>query len=100
MTNVNAHRAIAVPGTRDRASVRADLSRAVRALNLAQAADHCLKSGDDEALELLGFAPEHIATLRSSVRGARAGYPPYALRNLKATVRFLRTQLAEEETFA
>lgn len=82
--------------TPERESLHADLERALRALHVAEAADLCLKSGDDAALELLGFAPEHIAALRNTPRGARAGYPPYALKNLKATIRLLRTRLTRE----
>lgn len=84
----------AVPCTSGSDSLRDELERATKALSLAEAADLCLRSGDDVALEALGFTPAHIADLRGTPRGARAGYPPYALRNLKATVRLLRGALA------
>lgn len=100
MTYLHDHLPVNVLGARGRESLRTELDRAVRALSLAEAADLCLKAGDDVALELLGFSPEHISSLRGSPRGARAGYPPYALRNLKATVRCLRGQLAEEAAIA
>ena len=90
------HCSTSMRSTPDCESLRADLKRALDALNLVEAADRCLRSGDDAALVLLGFAPAHIMELRGSVRGAQAGYPPYALKNLKATVRFLRQELAEK----
>lgn len=79
---------------------RSDLERARAALRLALAADLCLKSGDDEALVALGFSLEHIASLRATPRGARAGYPPYSLKNLKATVRWLESAQADAGTTA
>jgi len=100
MTYQQDHLLANVHGARGRESLRTELDRAVRALSLAEAADLCLKAGDDVALELLGFSPEHIASLRGSPRGACAGYPPYALRNLKATIRCLRVHLADQEAVA
>ena len=68
-----------------------DLQRAKAALRLAMAADLCLKSGDDEALIALGFARDPIAGLRA---GPSGGYPPYALRNLRSTIRWLESARA------
>ena len=85
----------AVPSARGSDSLRDELDRATKALSLAEAADLCLKTGDDVALEALGFTARHIADLRSGARGARAGYPPYALKNLRSTIRLLRGELAQ-----
>ena len=58
-----------------------------------QAADICLRTGDDQALQALGFSVAHIADLRGRPIGATAGYPAYALRNVRKTVRWLRERL-------
>lgn len=79
-------------------SLRDELRRAEAALRLALAADVCLRCDDDKALAALGFSLTHIANLRSGPRGPRAGYPPYSLRNLRLTVRWLRAALAEPQT--
>jgi hypothetical protein len=78
----------------DRKQLLAELKRAKAALRLVRAADGFLKSGDDSALAALGFSAEHIAELRSGARGFCAGYPPYAIRSIRSTVRWLEAALA------
>jgi len=70
-----------------------DLARAEAAHRMMQAADICLRSGDDHALQALGFSMAHIADLRGRSAGATSGYPAYALRNARQTVRWLRARL-------
>lgn len=66
-----------------------EISRAEAAYQLMLVADTCLKAGADQLLLLLGFTQQHIADLRSRA-GPRGGYPGYALRNIKQTLRLLR----------
>lgn len=75
-------------------ALREDLARAEAAHRTMQAADVCLRSGDDDALLALGFSIDHIADLRRRAAGTTVGYPAYALRNAKDTVRWLRRCLA------
>jgi hypothetical protein len=80
-----------------RKELSAELMRASAALRLVEAADRFLKSGDDRALEALGFSSGHIADMRSGVRGPCAGYPPYAIRSIRSTVRWLEAALVSQE---
>jgi hypothetical protein len=75
------------------ASLLEDLARAEAAHRMMQAADICLRSGDDHLLQVLGFSVDHIADLRSRSEGPVAGYPAYALRNARQTMRWLRSRV-------
>ena len=66
-----------------------EISRAEAAYQLMLVADTCLRAGADQLLVLLGFSQQHVEELRQQA-GRRGGYPAYAMRNIKQTLRFLR----------
>lgn len=84
-------------------SIDEDVSRAETAYKLMLAADAYLKSGAHEKLEHLGFSPDHIADLKNRA-GPGGGYPRYALRNIRWTIKLLQEERASlannpKETF-
>ena len=70
-------------------SIDEDLARAEEAYQLMLVADTCLRSGADRLLLLLGFSQPHVDELRASA-GTGGGYPAYALRSIRRTLRVLR----------
>lgn len=66
-----------------------ELARVEEAYRLMLVADTCLRSGADRLLLLLGFSQPHVDELRASA-GTGGGYPTYALRRIRQTLRVLR----------
>ena len=71
-----------------------EIQRAEAAYQLMLVADTCLKVGADRLLLELGFSEAHIARLRDRA-GPGGGYPAYAIRNIRQTLRILRRTRAE-----
>ena len=77
-----------------------EFARVEEAYQVMLVADTCLRSGADRLLLVLGFSQDHIDDLRAH-SGPGGGYPPYALRIIRRTLRMLaRARQANSDTAA
>lgn len=80
--------------------LQAEIGRLQASQKMMRDANAAVRSGDDAALQAMGFSEEHIAELKQRDLAGRTAFPDYALRNNNNSIRYLRRCMEESKTRA
>ena len=75
--------------------LEAEIERLKASQKMMRAANTALRKNDDNTMRTLGFSEEHIAELKIQDFAGHVGFPPSALRNNNADIRWLKKRIAE-----